>query len=65
MGGRAARLQKASCTKESAGYVRSEAIDKLGVPTTAGLAIGGYSGPVYRGTPESAAVLTRLVLAVP
>jgi uncharacterized protein YdiU (UPF0061 family) len=41
-------------------YLCSEAMAALGIPTTRALAIAGSDAPVYRETPETAAVLTRV-----
>jgi len=41
-------------------YLCSEAMAGLGIPTTRALAIAGSAEPVYRETPETAAVLTRI-----
>ncbi|MBD5635123.1 MAG: YdiU family protein, partial [Candidatus Eremiobacteraeota bacterium] len=41
-------------------YLCSEAMAALGIPTTRALAIAGSEAPVYRETPETAAVLTRV-----
>lgn len=41
-------------------YLCSEAMNSLGIPTTRSLCITGSDAPVYRETPETAAVLTRL-----
>ena len=41
-------------------YLCSEAMAALGIPTTRALAIAGSDQQVYRETPETAAVLTRL-----
>ena len=41
-------------------YLCSEAMAALGIPTTRALAIAGSDEAVYRETPETAAVLTRL-----
>jgi len=41
-------------------YLCSEAMAALGIPTTRALAIAGSNEPVYRETPETAAVLTRI-----
>jgi uncharacterized protein YdiU (UPF0061 family) len=41
-------------------YLCSEAMFALGIPTTRALAIAGSDAPVFRETPETAAVLTRV-----
>jgi uncharacterized protein YdiU (UPF0061 family) len=41
-------------------YLCSEAMHALGIPTTRALGIAGADEPVYRETPETAAVLLRL-----
>ena len=41
-------------------YLCSEAMHALGIPTTRALGIAGSDEPVYRETPETAAVLMRL-----
>ena len=41
-------------------YLCSEAMAGLGIPTTRALAIAGSDEPIYRETPETAAVLTRV-----
>jgi uncharacterized protein YdiU (UPF0061 family) len=41
-------------------YLCSEAMAALGIPTTRALAIAGSDEPVFRETPETAAVLTRI-----
>jgi uncharacterized protein YdiU (UPF0061 family) len=41
-------------------YLCSEAMAALGIPTTRALAIAGSDAPVFRETPETAAVLTRV-----
>jgi len=41
-------------------YLCSEAMAALGIPTTRALAVAGSDEPVYRETPETAAVLTRV-----
>jgi serine/tyrosine/threonine adenylyltransferase len=41
-------------------YLCSEAMHALGIPTTRALGIAGADQPVYRETPETAAVLMRL-----
>ncbi len=41
-------------------YLCSEAMAALDIPTTRALAIAGSSEPVYRESPETAAVLTRI-----
>ncbi len=41
-------------------YLCSEAMHHLGIPTTRALAIVGSDVPVYRETPETAAVLSRI-----
>ena len=41
-------------------YLCSEAMAALGIPTTRALAIAGSNAPIYRETPETAAVLTRI-----
>jgi len=41
-------------------YLCSEAMAGLNIPTTRALAIAGSDEPVYRETPETAAVLTRI-----
>ena len=41
-------------------YLCSEAMHRLGIPTTRSLCITGSDAPVYRETVETAAVLTRL-----
>jgi uncharacterized protein YdiU (UPF0061 family) len=41
-------------------YLCSEAMHALGIPTTRALAIAGSDEPVYRESPETAAVLTRI-----
>jgi len=41
-------------------YLCSEAMAALSIPTTRALAIAGSAEPVYRETPETAAVLTRV-----
>lgn len=41
-------------------YLCSEAMHSLGIPSTRSLCITGSDAPVYRETPETAAVLTRL-----
>jgi uncharacterized protein YdiU (UPF0061 family) len=44
-------------------YLCSEAMAALRIPTTRALAIAGSDAPVYRETPETAAVLTRIAPA--
>jgi uncharacterized protein YdiU (UPF0061 family) len=41
-------------------YLCSEAMAALGIPTTRALAIAGSDAPVFRESPETAAVLTRV-----
>jgi uncharacterized protein YdiU (UPF0061 family) len=41
-------------------YLCSEAMAALGIPTTRALSIAGSDAPVFRETPETAAVLTRV-----
>ena len=41
-------------------YLASEAMHGLGIPTTRALAVVGAATPVYRETPETAAVVTRV-----
>jgi uncharacterized protein YdiU (UPF0061 family) len=41
-------------------YLCSEAMAALGIPTTRALAIAGSDEPIFRETPETAAVLTRI-----
>jgi uncharacterized protein YdiU (UPF0061 family) len=44
-------------------YLCSEAMAGLGIPTTRALAIAGSDEPIFRETPETAAVLTRIAPA--